>query len=229
MASDEQSMAIAAAPEPFVAMASDEQSIPLEELPQSHGAQAEHDHTDYFALPTLPTRTLTFEYDDDDEDDIYRGEPPQPPSPPRSPRPDSVSSSSSSTSSSSSSSSVFGGRLGAISGIVERAISHWARAWNSSSSLSDTSSTTSSTSITLPPVRLVCDWVLILSLGAKGIGRLFVSLDRIEPWVLCMAQIIHYITAELHIIMRQPGLCMAMLWCDAISKEWCAMCVWVMF
>ncbi|KIP03961.1 hypothetical protein PHLGIDRAFT_121120 [Phlebiopsis gigantea 11061_1 CR5-6] len=124
-------------------MASDQQPILLEELPQLHHAEVQHP-ADYFAIAT---RTLTFEEDHDDEDDIYRGEAPQPASPPRSPRPESISSSSSSssTSSSSSSSSVFGGRLGAISGIVERAISHWARAWKSSSSLSsDASSTTSS-------------------------------------------------------------------------------------
>ncbi|OCH96146.1 hypothetical protein OBBRIDRAFT_744160 [Obba rivulosa] len=71
---------------------------------------------------------------EDDDDDIYRGEPP---SLPRSPRPEST------TSSSSSASSVFRGRLGAISAGVEHAISRWARAWASSSSISSTSSSTS--------------------------------------------------------------------------------------
>lgn len=74
--------------------------------------------------------------DEDEEHDIYRG---TPPTPPRSPSP--MPSSSSSTSSSSSSSlSVFGGRLGAISAGVENAISRWARAWMSSSTLSSSSS-----------------------------------------------------------------------------------------
>ncbi|KAI0639473.1 hypothetical protein C8Q77DRAFT_1214024 [Trametes polyzona] len=74
-----------------------------------------------------------------DEHDIYRG---RPPTPPRSPSPSTASQTSSS---SSSSGSVFGGRLGAISAGVEHAISRWARAWISSSSLS--SSTSSSASV----------------------------------------------------------------------------------
>ena len=119
-------------------MASDEQYIPLQQLPSAHETEAQSS-ADYF---TLPSRILSFEDEFDDEDDIYRGEPLQPSSPPRTPRPESVSSSSSS----SSDSSVFGGRLGAISGIVERAISHWAKAWNSSSSLTDSSSTSSMSS-----------------------------------------------------------------------------------
>ncbi|KAH9950389.1 hypothetical protein B0H21DRAFT_723239 [Amylocystis lapponica] len=68
---------------------------------------------------------------DSEDHDIYRGDPP---SPPRSPSPSSV------TSSSSSASSVAGGRLGAISAVLENAISRWARAWASSSSLETTSS-----------------------------------------------------------------------------------------
>ncbi|KAH9837216.1 uncharacterized protein C8Q71DRAFT_591066 [Rhodofomes roseus] len=76
-----------------------------------------------------------------DNQDIYRGGPP--PAPPRSP---SIRSQSSSSSSSSSASSVFGGRLGAISAVVEHAIATWARAWASSSSLSTTSSSSSSSS-----------------------------------------------------------------------------------
>ncbi|KAI0669827.1 hypothetical protein C8Q78DRAFT_1037954 [Trametes maxima] len=74
-----------------------------------------------------------------EEHDIYRGQ--RPPSP----RPPSPSSSSETSSSSSSSGSVFGGRLGAISAGVEHAISRWARAWMSTSSLS--SSTSSSASV----------------------------------------------------------------------------------
>ncbi|KAA1471535.1 hypothetical protein DENSPDRAFT_776779 [Dentipellis sp. KUC8613] len=68
----------------------------------------------------------------DEDDDIYRGEPP--PSVARPQRAESVSSSSSS------SSSFVGGRLGAIAGVVERAITHWARANWSTSSLSSNSS-----------------------------------------------------------------------------------------
>ncbi|KAI0692787.1 hypothetical protein BC835DRAFT_1277026 [Cytidiella melzeri] len=102
-------------------------------------------HADYFSA----SPHITFDdVQDDEDDDIYRGEPPpEPPSPPRTPRPPSVvsnSSSSPSRSISSSDSSVFGGRLGAISTIVERAISHWARAWVSTSSLSDSSPSSSS-------------------------------------------------------------------------------------
>ncbi|KAI0825063.1 hypothetical protein BC628DRAFT_1375272 [Trametes gibbosa] len=79
---------------------------------------------------------------EDDNQDIYRGPPPEPP---RSP---SLSSASSRPSSSSSSGgSVFGGRLGAISAGVEHAISRWARAWMSTSSLSSSSSSSSSASI----------------------------------------------------------------------------------
>lgn len=87
--------------------------------------------------------------DSDETDNIYRGErPPSPPPPPRSPPPPSVASNdtSSSSSSSSSNSSFFGGRLGAISAVVEHAITHWARAWASTSSLSSSSSSSSSTS-----------------------------------------------------------------------------------
>ncbi|KAI0094857.1 hypothetical protein BDY19DRAFT_914959 [Irpex rosettiformis] len=110
----------------------------------------EHSETahNYFS----PSHHITFDDANghNEDHDIYRGEPPpEPPSTPRTPRPPSVashSSSSSSGSSSSSDSSMFGGRLGAISTIVERAISHWARAWVSSSSLSDSSSSSSSPS-----------------------------------------------------------------------------------
>ena len=80
-----------------------------------------------------------------DNGDIYRGEPP---TPSRTPRPESLSSIAPSTSSSSS--FAFGGRLGAISALVEHAITHWARAWASTSSLgsSSSSSSTSTNSIT---------------------------------------------------------------------------------
>ncbi len=77
--------------------------------------------------------------------DIYRGPPPPTPRPPRSPSPVPSSSPSSSSSSSSSTVSVFGGRLGAISAGVEHAISRWARAWMSTSSLSSSSSSASVT------------------------------------------------------------------------------------
>lgn len=89
---------------------------------------------------------------DDSDADIYRGEPP---SPPRTPRPESVSSQSSSSSSSSSSSGsfVFGGRLGAISQLVEHAISHWSKAWASSSSLTSSSSSSASTDSIATRVR----------------------------------------------------------------------------
>ncbi|KAI0756922.1 hypothetical protein C8Q80DRAFT_1333657 [Daedaleopsis nitida] len=76
--------------------------------------------------------------------DIYRGAPPTT-APPRSPSP--AASTSSSSSSSSSSLSGFGGRLGAISAGVEHAISRWARAWMSSSSLSTSSASSSSASV----------------------------------------------------------------------------------
>ncbi|KAI0375070.1 hypothetical protein BV20DRAFT_960126 [Pilatotrama ljubarskyi] len=75
-----------------------------------------------------------------EEHDIYRG---HRPSPPRSPSPSS-SISSRTSSSSSSGGSVFGGRLGAISAGVEHAISRWARAWTSNSSLSSSSSSSAS-------------------------------------------------------------------------------------
>ncbi|KAI0651923.1 hypothetical protein C8Q79DRAFT_997150 [Trametes meyenii] len=75
---------------------------------------------------------------EDEEHDIYRGR--RPPSP----RPPSLSSSSETSSSSSSSGSVFGGRLGAISAGVEHAISRWARAWMSTSSLSSSASSSAS-------------------------------------------------------------------------------------
>ena len=91
-------------------------------------------------LPSQIDGPLDLDGDDDSDADIYRGEPP---SPPRTPRPESVSSSSSS-SSSSSGSFVFGGRLGAISQLVEHAISHWTRAWASTSSLNSSSSSSSS-------------------------------------------------------------------------------------
>ncbi|KAH8100685.1 hypothetical protein BXZ70DRAFT_938323 [Cristinia sonorae] len=92
-------------------------------------------------LPAPADPFIPHEHDHSDTD-IYRG---GPPSPPRTPRPDSMSSSSSS-SSSSSGSFVFGGRLGAISQLVEHAISHWARAWASSSSLTSSTSSSSSSS-----------------------------------------------------------------------------------
>ncbi|KAH9858127.1 hypothetical protein C2E23DRAFT_718900 [Lenzites betulinus] len=78
---------------------------------------------------------------EDENQDIYRGPPPEQP---RSPSP---SPSTETSSSSSSGGSVFGGRLGAISAGVEHAISRWARAWMSSSSLSSSSSSSSSASI----------------------------------------------------------------------------------
>jgi magnesium transporter len=74
-----------------------------------------------------------------DDDDIYRGEPPLSPLP----RPRTTSTGSSS--SSSSSASGPGGRLGAFAAVVENAITRWARANWSTSSL-DSSSTSSSSS-----------------------------------------------------------------------------------
>lgn len=85
-----------------------------------------------FALDTHRIDHLSLEEVEDEN--IYRGEHP---ARPRSPSSTSVSSSTSSTSSAS---SVFGGRLGAISAVVEHAIATWARAWASSSSLSTSSS-----------------------------------------------------------------------------------------
>lgn len=82
---------------------------------------------------------LTDASDSEHEDqDIYRGTHPTF-VPPRTSSPVPTTSSSSS----SSSASVFRGRLGAISAGVEHAISRWARAWLSSSSISSASSSTS--------------------------------------------------------------------------------------
>lgn len=93
------------------------------------------------AAPTFPpfadARSVDeHDFDDDENDDIYRG------SAPPSPRQSSLSSSSSS--SSSSSGSFLGvARLGAIANVLEHALTHWARG-NSSSSSSSSSSTKSS-------------------------------------------------------------------------------------
>lgn len=73
--------------------------------------------------------------EEQEDEDIYRGERPRSPSV------------SSSSSSSSSASSVFGGRLGAISAVVEHAIATWARAWASTSTLSSDTSSSSSASL----------------------------------------------------------------------------------
>ncbi|SJL05262.1 uncharacterized protein ARMOST_08628 [Armillaria ostoyae] len=86
-------------------------------------------------MSPLLVPTTVFPYDNDDEDDIYRGS-----LPPPSPRPESILSSSSS-----SSGSGFGvARLGAIATVVEHAISRWARRGVASSSSSTTSSSSSS-------------------------------------------------------------------------------------
>lgn len=78
----------------------------------------------------------------EDDGDIYRG---QPPSTPRPGRSGSVSSSSSS--SSSSSASTVGGPLGALAAVVERAITRWARAnWSTSSLDSDSDASSSKSS-----------------------------------------------------------------------------------
>lgn len=99
------------------------------QLPQP--AQVYH----YVQNPADPTGDSDSEHEDHD---IYRGTPPTCVSP-RTPSPAPTTSSSSSTSSA----SVFRGRLGAISTGVEHAISRWARAWLSSSSVSSLSSPTS--------------------------------------------------------------------------------------
>lgn len=106
-------------------------------------------------LDTLPTSppspTLQFTQDnlptgsnDQEDGDIFRGQPP-----PRSPSPAvSIASSSSSTNS-----SLFGGRFTAIAAVVETAISRWARNTDGSSSSSDSSSDRSSI-VTLSRRRL---------------------------------------------------------------------------
>ncbi|KAJ2920356.1 hypothetical protein MD484_g193, partial [Candolleomyces efflorescens] len=79
---------------------------------------------------------------DADDDDIYRGEPPFP-------KDDASSVATSSSGSSSSSSERLGGPLGAITAVVELAISRWARGvrrGRSASSVSTSSSSTSSSS-----------------------------------------------------------------------------------
>ncbi|TFY72859.1 hypothetical protein EVG20_g140 [Dentipellis fragilis] len=83
--------------------------------------------------PDLEPDHISIRDFEEEDDDIYRGEPP--PSAARLQRAESVSSSSSS-----SASSFVGGRLGAIAGVVERAITHWARTNWSTSSLSSNSS-----------------------------------------------------------------------------------------
>ncbi|KAJ3558813.1 hypothetical protein NM688_g704 [Phlebia brevispora] len=118
-------------------------SSPISQQPeQRQSLHGEPIARDYFSV--LPQRE-SFE-EEYNEGDIYRGE--------HSPtRPESISSSSSSsqTSSSSSSSSVFGGRLGAISTLVEHAIARWARARASTSSLetASTASTAPSSIVTM--------------------------------------------------------------------------------
>ncbi|KAJ3569771.1 hypothetical protein NP233_g4833 [Leucocoprinus birnbaumii] len=92
--------------------------------------------------PLQPVQTYPTDGDAEfiDDDDIYRGD--RPPSA----RPSTPASTQSSTSSSSSSSGSFlaGGRLGALTSVVEHAISRWARSARGRSS--DTSSTSSSSS-----------------------------------------------------------------------------------
>ncbi|KAG2023640.1 cation transporter [Coprinopsis cinerea AmutBmut pab1-1] len=91
--------------------------------------------------PPLPPQPTAFDIDDDDDGDIYRGEHPRASS-------DFASTLSSSSSGSSSSSSTrHGGPLGAITAIVEVAVSRWARRVRRGSSAgSTTSSSTSETS-----------------------------------------------------------------------------------
>lgn len=109
--------------------------------------QAQTVFTDRPVLSPLQPLDVTFHDTDDDydeDDDIYRGEPP---TPPRSPSPISIRSSSSS--SSSSGSFLGGGRLGAIAAVVELAITRWARGNASSSSSSSSSSSNRSSIITV--------------------------------------------------------------------------------
>jgi magnesium transporter len=86
--------------------------------------------------------------DDDDAGDVYRGSPPPPGSMHSRTRTRSLrSTASTSSSSSSSSSSSVGGPLGAIAGVVERAIARWARGNASDDSLSTVSSSTSASTL----------------------------------------------------------------------------------
>ncbi len=114
-------------------------SNPLEQLMDPpHSPHGEPIPRDYFSLHPLELPQDELEPEEPNEGDIYRGG--------HSPtRPESISSSSSSSSTSSSSSSVFGGRLGAISTLVEHAIARWARARASTSSLDSASTASSST------------------------------------------------------------------------------------
>ena len=81
--------------------------------------------------------------EDNEDADIFRGEPP-----PRVPSPMSIA-----PSSSSSGSSLLGGRFTAIAAIVELAISRWARATSSSSSISSDNSSIRSSVLTLSRPR----------------------------------------------------------------------------
>lgn len=85
--------------------------------------------------PAQPEHTVL----DNDDDDIYRGEPPFP-------KDDVSSVTTGSSGSSSSSSERFGGPLGAITAVVELAISRWARGVRRGSSASSVSTSSSSTS-----------------------------------------------------------------------------------
>ncbi|KZT02653.1 uncharacterized protein LAESUDRAFT_684843 [Laetiporus sulphureus 93-53] len=115
--------------------------------------RAESDDSDRTVAPSEPSRDILESADvaalvakshvdriplEVEEEDIYRGEEP---SPPRCASPDSITSSSSS--------SVFPGRLGAISAVLEHAIATWARAWASSSSISTSSSSSASSIVTM--------------------------------------------------------------------------------
>nr|VWO96713.1 Magnesium transporter ALR2 [Ganoderma boninense] len=114
--------------------------MPPQDEPGS-SVQPPHNAQVYGHVPN-PAHLTDGSNSEHEDQDIYRGIPPAF-VPPRTPSPAPTTSSSSSTSSA----SVFRGRLGAISAGVEHAISRWARAWLSSSSLSSASSTSYASSV----------------------------------------------------------------------------------
>ncbi|TFK57129.1 hypothetical protein OE88DRAFT_100299 [Heliocybe sulcata] len=121
-------------------------SVELGDLSSPSSAIHSREHlTVSAALPPVSGKdfavTLNSPVEEEEDGDIYRGDPPGRPS---SPDTHSVISSRSSTSSSSSENSVIGRRLGAIAAVVEHAIARWARGNASISSAASTISSASS-------------------------------------------------------------------------------------